>query len=137
MGICFGAQKRTRTSTSIRTLAPEASASTNIIRDLLNSAVLFTRSFLPVNCQMCANVDQMCPLRIHEACLFWLYGNLKCSMYIITIHSVIAPLDNNTSREGNHKSSFAVENTFNIKSIDTPRLFINLMSSTSSVTKRS
>ncbi len=28
-GVCFGAQERTRTSTSIRTLAPEASASTN------------------------------------------------------------------------------------------------------------
>ena len=27
--LCFGAQERTRTSTSIRTLAPEASASTN------------------------------------------------------------------------------------------------------------
>ncbi len=29
IGVCFGAQKRTRTSTSLRTLAPEASASTN------------------------------------------------------------------------------------------------------------
>ncbi len=27
--LCYGAQERTRTSTSIRTLAPEASASTN------------------------------------------------------------------------------------------------------------
>ena len=56
----IGAAEKTRTSTGVTPQRPQRCASTNIIKTYYISTLLCTQSFLPVNCQMCANVYQMC-----------------------------------------------------------------------------
>jgi len=90
----IGAAEKTRTSTGVTPQRPQRCPYTNIIRDLLNSALSFTRSLLPVNCQMCANVDQMCPLRTHKACLTLTFSKPHYNDCSIVIYAMLMSVSN-------------------------------------------